>query len=62
MAEKKTLLDQLAMLEEEKKKLQKMYIEASSNLESVQIRLQDAERRAKSSEMKLRTFLGTYYA
>jgi predicted nucleic acid-binding Zn-ribbon protein len=58
LEEKKELLDKVHSLEHETEKLKKHLLEAGSKIETIQARLTDAEKRAQSAEMKLRTFLG----
>lgn len=58
MDEKRNLLDRVQSLEQETDKYQRMYMEKCSVVDSYENRLQDAEKRVKSSEMKLRALLG----
>jgi hypothetical protein len=58
MEEKKALLDQIHHLEKERSKFSKLYVEGTGIVESIENRLSEAEQRAKSAEMKLKTFLG----
>jgi len=55
--EKRGLLDRVHSLEQETEKYQRLYMEKCSVVDSFDSRLMDAEKRAKSSEMKLRAFL-----
>ncbi|ODN05415.1 hypothetical protein Ocin01_01256, partial [Orchesella cincta] len=57
MDEKRTLLDRVQSLEQETEKFQRMYMEKCTVVDSYENRLQDAEKRAKSTEMKLKAFL-----
>lgn len=58
MDEKRSLLDRVQSLEQETDKYQRLYMEKCSVVDSFDNRLQDAENRAKSAEMKLRALLG----
>jgi len=58
MNEKRSLLDEVQNLQEEKTKYHRLYVEASSRVEALDLRFTDADKRAKSAEMKLKSFLG----
>lgn len=58
MEEKRTLLDRVQSLEKETEKFQRLFMEKSSVVDSYESRLLDAEKRVKSSEMKLKALLG----
>jgi predicted nucleic acid-binding Zn-ribbon protein len=60
MEEKKDLMGKVQYLEHENEKLTKKFSESSSKIDSYESKLIDAEKRVKSSEMKLRTFLGIH--
>lgn len=62
MEEKRSLLDKVQSLEHETEKYQRLYMEKCSVVDSAESRLQEAEKRVKSSEMKLKTFLGKLLA
>lgn len=60
MDEKRELMDKVHHLEHENEKMNRKFLEATSKLDSFETKLSDAENKAKSAEMKLRTFLGNY--
>lgn len=56
--EKKLLLDKVEYLEHENEKLTRKFLEANGRTESLEEKFNDVEKRAKSAEMRLKTFLG----
>ncbi|XP_021960542.2 centrosomal protein of 290 kDa [Folsomia candida] len=55
--EKKLLLDKVEYLEHENEKLTRKFLEANGRTESLEEKFNDVEKRAKSAEMRLKTFL-----
>ena len=60
MDEKRSFLDRVHTLEAEMKKNEKHHEASDCAVDELKSRLADAEKRANSSEMKLRAFLGNY--
>lgn len=57
--EKQLLMDQLHELEHDKSKYHQKYLESVAIIDNLQINLLDTEKKAKSAEMKLKSFLTT---